>query len=74
VHEPDPGRTYAEITSRTGKDDLVIRNPSIETETKKVLGVVSRALNVFGGDTEPAEPPRFAAARDIEDNLGRGHF
>jgi hypothetical protein len=52
----------------------VITNPSIEFETTKVLGVVSRALNVFGGDVEPVAPPRFAAASDIEDNLGRGHF
>jgi hypothetical protein len=62
------------LKSLPGKDDLVIRNPSIETETKKVLGVVSRALILFGGDTEPVEPPRFAAPRDIEDNLGGGHF
>jgi hypothetical protein len=52
----------------------VITNPSIDVETTKVLGVVSRALNVFGGDVERVEPPRFAAASDIEDNLGRGHF
>lgn len=52
----------------------MITNPGIETETKKVLGVVSRALNVFGGETDAVAPPLFAAARDIEDNLGRGHF
>lgn len=52
----------------------MITNPSIDLETKKVLGVVSRALDVFGADTEQAEPPRFAAAPDIEDNLGRGYF
>jgi hypothetical protein len=49
-------------------------NPSIDVETEKVLGVVSRALNVFGGETEPVAPPRFAADRGIEDDLGRGHF
>lgn len=52
----------------------MITNPSIETEAKKVLGVVSRALTVFGGDTEPVEPPQFAADRGLEDNLGRGRF
>lgn len=57
-----------------GKDDPLITNPSIETETNRVLSVVSRAVHVFGGDTEQVEPPRFAAARDIEDNLGRGQF
>ncbi|KMO69779.1 hypothetical protein [Mycolicibacterium chlorophenolicum] len=62
------------LKSLSGKDDLVITNPGIETEAKKVLGVVSRALTVFGGATEPVEPPPFAAARDIEDNVGRGRF
>jgi hypothetical protein len=52
----------------------VITNPSIDAETTKVLGVVSRALYVFGGVAEPVEPPRFAAASEIEDDLGRGHF
>lgn len=52
----------------------MITNSSIEVETRRVMGVVSRALNVFGGDNDPAEPPRFAAAADIEDDLGRGHF
>jgi hypothetical protein len=49
-------------------------NPSIERETKKVMGVVERALNVFGGDGTPVAPPSFAASRDIEDHLGHGHF
>jgi hypothetical protein len=52
----------------------VITNPSIDIEAQKVLGVVSRAQDVFGGQSEPAHPPRFAAERDIEDNLGRGYF
>jgi len=52
----------------------VIANRRIETATTMVLGVVSRALTVFGGDSELVAPPSFAAARDIEDNLGRGHF
>lgn len=52
----------------------MIANSGIETETDKVLGVVSHALNVFGGDTAPVQPPPFAAPRDIEDDLGRGHF
>jgi hypothetical protein len=62
------------LKSLPGKDDLVITNPSIDVETTKVLGVVSRALTVFGGDVEPVAPPRFAAASDIEDDLGRSHF
>jgi len=49
-------------------------NPGIETETERVLGVLSRACKVFGGDTEAVQPPPFAAPADIENDLGRGHF
>ncbi len=52
----------------------MITNTSIDTEARKVLGIVSGAQSVFGGDTEPAVPPPFAADRGIEDNLGRGHY
>jgi hypothetical protein len=52
----------------------MIVNPKLELEAQKVLDVVSRAQNVFGCDTTPAEPPAFAARRDIEDDLGRGYF
>jgi hypothetical protein len=62
------------LKSLPGKDDLVMANPSIEHETKKVMGVVERALTVFGGDGTPVAPPSFAASRDIEDHLGHGHF
>jgi hypothetical protein len=62
------------LKSPPGKDDPVITNPSIDIEAQKVLGVVSRVQDVFGGHREPALPPRFAAERDIEDNLGRGHY
>lgn len=49
-------------------------NPKLEQEAKTVLGVVSRAQNVFGGDTPPTEPPEFAAPSDLEDDLGKGYF
>ncbi|SBS76617.1 conserved hypothetical protein [uncultured Mycobacterium sp.] len=52
----------------------MITNPSIDIEAQKVLGVVARVQDVFGGHREPALPPQFAAERDIEDNLGRGHY
>jgi len=52
----------------------VITDPSIKSETEKVLGVVSRALRVFGGDTEPVAPGPFAAAPDLEVGLGAGRF
>jgi hypothetical protein len=52
----------------------VATNPNVELETKRVLGVVSRALNVFGGDAPLVGPPVFAAERDLEDDLGRGYF
>lgn len=49
-------------------------NPNVEAEADKLLATVSRALTVFGTATPPADPPLFAAPRDLEDNLGRGHF
>lgn len=52
----------------------MITNPSIDIEAQKVLSIVSRAQDVFGGQSESAAPPRFAADRDIEDDLGRGHY
>jgi hypothetical protein len=52
----------------------VIPNPNVELETQRVLGVVSRALDVFGGDVRPEQPTVFAADRALEDDLGRGHF
>jgi hypothetical protein len=52
----------------------VATNPNVELETKRVLGVVSLALNVFGGDVPLEGPPAFAAERDLENDLGRGYF
>lgn len=52
----------------------MIANPNVELETQRVLGIVSRALDVFGGDVRPEQPPVFAADRGLEDDLGRGHF
>ena len=49
-------------------------NPKLERQANTVLGLVSRAQSVFGGDTAPIGPPEFAANRHIEDNLGRGYF
>jgi hypothetical protein len=49
-------------------------DPKLEQQTQRVLGLVARAHNVFGGDTAPAGPPEFAAPRDLEDNLGKGYF
>ena len=48
--------------------------PKLEQETQTVLKIVTRARNVFGGTTAPADPPEFAACYYLEDNLGRGHF
>jgi hypothetical protein len=49
-------------------------NPKLEQEATTVLGVVSRAQKVFGGDTSAVRPPEFVAGRDLEDDLGRGYF
>ncbi len=60
------------MTSR--KDDLVILTAGIDKQTAQVMGVLSRALTVFGADSDTVAPPRFAADRRLEDDLGRGHF
>ena len=52
----------------------MIANPNVERETKKVLNVVARVLNVFGGDVAPVPPPVFVVDPGLEDDLGRGHF
>lgn len=49
-------------------------NPKITQHADTVLAVVACARNVFGGHSAPAAPPEFAAPRDLQDNLGRGHF
>ncbi|MFA1703542.1 hypothetical protein ACDT10_11540 [Mycobacterium intracellulare] len=49
-------------------------NSRLEQEAQQVLGVVSHARHVFGGDVPPTEPPVFAPRRDLEDDLGLGHF
>jgi hypothetical protein len=49
-------------------------HPGLEQELNTVLGVVSRAQKVFGGDSPVVNPPRFAPGRDLENDLGRGHF
>ena len=56
------------------KDHPVFTNPNVEAEADKLLATVSRALTVFGAPTPPADPPVFAAPRDLEDDLGRGQF
>jgi hypothetical protein len=49
-------------------------NVGVERQVNHVLGVLSRAQNVFGAGRPPADPPVFAPTRELEDNLGRGHF
>ncbi|WP_162839947.1 hypothetical protein [Mycobacterium intracellulare] len=49
-------------------------DPTIDQEIDRILGLVSRARNVFGADNPPVVPPEFTPSRDLEDNLGRGHF
>jgi hypothetical protein len=49
-------------------------NAEIEQGVSAVLKVIGHAQKVFGGETPPTPPPDFAAPRDTEDNLGRGHF
>jgi hypothetical protein len=46
----------------------------VERQVTHVLGVLSRAQNVFGAGRPPADPPVFAPVRELEDHLGHGFF
>jgi hypothetical protein len=41
---------------------------------ERVLAALSRAQQVFGGQSPPADPPNFMADRGLEDHLGLGYF
>ena len=47
---------------------------ALHQHTSTVLGLLTRARQLFGGDTPPADPPGFAAPADLEADLGRGRF
>ena len=46
----------------------------LKQQAAQVLGLLSRAQAVFGGDQEPAAPPESATPPQLEDNLGLGFF
>lgn len=46
----------------------------VRQQAREVLDVLSRARNVFGGNTTPDRPPAFAPPTDLEQDLGRGLF
>lgn len=46
----------------------------MQQQTREVLDMLSRAKNVFGGDTPPQDPPAFVPPPDLEQELGRGWF
>ncbi|MBV8863485.1 MAG: hypothetical protein JO259_16770 [Mycobacterium sp.] len=46
----------------------------LELQVNHVVGVLSRAQQLFGAGRTPADAPVFAPSRDLEDHLGRGHF
>jgi hypothetical protein len=47
---------------------------SLQQQAKRVLNVVVRAREVFGGGDEPAPPPRLVLRPDLENHLGAGRF
>jgi hypothetical protein len=47
---------------------------ALHQETTNVLGLLSRAQQLFGGQAPPADPPAFFAPADLEADLGRGWF
>ena len=47
---------------------------ALHQEATNVLGLLSRAQQLFGGQAPPADPPAFVAPPDLEADLGRGWF
>jgi hypothetical protein len=47
---------------------------ALHHEARNALELLSRAQQLFGGQTPPADPPAFAAPPDLEDDLGEGRF
>jgi hypothetical protein len=47
---------------------------ALHQHARTVVGLLTRAQQLFGGDTPPADPPAFAAPPDLEADLGRGRF
>ena len=45
---------------------------ALHHEATEVFELLSRARQVFGGDTPATEPPAFGAPRDLEADLGHG--
>ena len=43
-------------------------------QATEVLGLLSRAQQLFGAPAAPAEPPPFGVPRDLEADLGHGWF
>lgn len=53
---------------------MPVRPSSVKQQAAQVLGLLSRAQAVFGGDEQPVAPPESRTPRDLEDNLGRSFF
>jgi hypothetical protein len=47
---------------------------ALHHEARNTLDLLSRAQQLFGGQTRPADPPAFVAPPDLEDDLGEGWF
>jgi hypothetical protein len=47
---------------------------TLHQKATNVLGLLSRARQLVGGDVPPADPPPFVAPPDLEADLGRGWF
>jgi hypothetical protein len=47
---------------------------ALHQEVTDVVGLLSRAQQLFNGQDPPADPPAFVAPPDLEADLGRGWF
>ena len=47
---------------------------ALHEEAVNVLGLLSRAQQLFGGDVPPADAPAFTTPPGLEADLGRARF
>jgi hypothetical protein len=44
----------------------------LQQQARDVLGLLSRAKEVFGGEAPPIDTPAFIPPRNLEQDVGRG--
>ena len=74
------GGVRLDVSTRKGRSDMCGchgtegPDPTLVQQTSDVLGLVTCARKVFGGDSTPDRPPAFAAPRDLEEAISNDRF